>query len=116
MRICILGAGALGSAIGGTLAAAGSDVLLVTRNRAHVEAVNTLGLRLRAPAGERHVQVRAATDVSGMEPFDLVIVLVKSAHTLEAITQARHLVGPQDPASRRSRCFSPRPRFRGRFQ
>ena len=40
VRICVIGAGSLGSAIGGTLAAAGNDVVLVTRNRAHVEAIS----------------------------------------------------------------------------
>jgi ketopantoate reductase len=40
VRIGIVGAGALGSVIGGMLAEAGNDVLLVNQNRAHVDAIN----------------------------------------------------------------------------
>ena len=53
MRIGIIGAGALGSVIGGTLAEAGNDVLLVNRNRAHVDTIDRCRRRhiLAAPAG-----------------------------------------------------------------
>ena len=44
MRTVILGAGSLGSAIGGALSLAGNNVTLVARSRAHVEAVNRSGL------------------------------------------------------------------------
>jgi 2-dehydropantoate 2-reductase len=47
VRIGIIGAGALGSVIGGTLAEAGNDVLLVNRNRSLVEAINRSGLKMR---------------------------------------------------------------------
>jgi glycerol-3-phosphate dehydrogenase len=40
VRIGIIGAGALGSVIGGTLAEAGNDVLLVNHNRAYVDTIN----------------------------------------------------------------------------
>ena len=56
MKICMLGAGALGSAIGGTLAGGGSDVVLVDLFQAHVDAVNAHGLRMRAGDGERTVR------------------------------------------------------------
>ena len=101
MNICILGAGALGSAIGGALAEAGAAVTLVTRNAAHVAAIRHGGLRLRAGAAagvavpERRVAVRAQTDALALGVMDLVIVLVKSFHTREALQAARHLVGPR---------------------
>jgi 2-dehydropantoate 2-reductase len=86
MKIHVLGAGALGCAIGGTLAAAGSQVTLIARSREHVDAVNARGLVLRdADSGERVVEVAAATDARGLSPADLVIVLVKSFHTEAAI-------------------------------
>lgn len=95
MKICMLGAGALGSAIGGTLAAGGSDVTLVDVHQAHVNAVNAQGLRMRAGDSEKLVPVKAATDCLGLGPMDLVIVLVKSFHTRAAIdAAARHIVGP----------------------
>lgn len=92
MRICILGAGALGSAIGGTLAECGHDVTLINRNRAHVEAIVQFGLKLRTRGVDRFVRVRAATDTSTMRPVDLIIVLVKSHDTEVAMRAARNIV------------------------
>jgi 2-dehydropantoate 2-reductase len=94
LKICVLGAGALGCAIGGVLAEAGCAVTLVTRNAEHVAAIRRDGLRLVEQDRERTVVVRAATDCSSLEPMDLVIVLVKSFHTLQAIESARAIVGP----------------------
>ena len=94
MRIGIIGAGALGSVIGGTLAEAGNDVLLVNRNHSFVETINRSGLTMRTDGRDRVVAVRAAIPVDVGAPADLVIVLVKSFHTAEAVTQAIELVGP----------------------
>jgi 2-dehydropantoate 2-reductase len=94
MKICILGAGALGSAIGGALAEAGADVTLINRSRAHVDAVNRAGLTLREGGIDRKVSVKAATSADGIGPVDLVIVLVKSLDTREAVEGARAIIGP----------------------
>lgn len=95
MKIAVLGAGALGSAIGGTLSRAGHVVTLINRNRDHVVAINTDGLRMRSAEGEVTVQAHAAVDAKGLGPQDLVIVLVKSFQTREAIRGAMTLVGPE---------------------
>ncbi len=59
MKIHVLGAGSLGCAIGGTLAAAGSEVTLIARSREHVDAVNASGLVMRdADGNERLVEAR----------------------------------------------------------
>lgn len=95
MKIHILGAGALGSAIGGTLATGGSEVTLISRSRPHVEAVQVRGLVLRdAEGGERTVRLAAAIDAHDLAPADLVIVLVKSFHTEAAIEGYRGALGP----------------------
>ncbi len=95
MKIAILGAGALGCAIGGTLAQAGNQVVLINRNPAQVEAIQSHGLVMRAPHGDRVVPVQAATTTQDLPTVDLVIVLVKSFHTAQAMQGARNLVGPQ---------------------
>ena len=95
MRICILGAGALGSAIGGTLAEAGHDVTLVNRNPAHVDAIRNRGLLLRSNGADRAVRLAAVTNTDGMTPVDLVLVLVKSLDTETAMQAARAIVGPE---------------------
>ena len=94
MRIGIIGAGALGSVIGGSLAEAGNDVLLVNRNHAHVDAINRDGLTIRTDGKDRAVAIRAAIPAEVGERADLVIVLVKSFHTAEAVSEAIGLVGP----------------------
>ncbi|MET3513909.1 2-dehydropantoate 2-reductase [Pseudacidovorax sp. 1753] len=94
MKIAVLGAGALGCAIGGTLAEAGNDVVLINRSQAHVDAIWAGGLRMRGPDGERRVAVRAEVDCSALGPVELLIVLVKSFHTQQAIAGAASLVGP----------------------
>ena len=97
MKITVLGAGALGCAIGGVLTEAGHEVWLVNRGQAHVDAMHHAGLRMRDQGVDRVVKVRATTDcaeiaaVSG--PMDLVIVLVKSFHTAQAMAPATCLVG-----------------------
>ncbi|WP_342505145.1 ketopantoate reductase family protein [Sporosarcina sp. FSL K6-2383] len=95
MKICILGAGALGSAIGGTLAEAGSEVYLINRREEYVNNINTKGLVLRNGTTDRTVKVQARTDCTGIGPVDLIIVLVKSFHTKEAIANAGELIGDQ---------------------
>lgn len=95
MRICILGAGSLGSAMGGLLAEAGHDVTLINRNVAHVSAIRASGLTLRVEGSDRVVRVAAATGTEAMAPVDLVIVLVKSQDTANAVSPARNIIGPE---------------------
>ena len=93
MKICFLGAGALGCSIGGVLAAGGSDVVLVDRFQAHVDAINSQGLRMRVGDEEKVVKVKAYSDCQGVGPVDLIIVLVKSFHTRAAIESAGAIIG-----------------------
>jgi 2-dehydropantoate 2-reductase len=69
-------------------------VVLVDSWREHVDAINARGLVLREGGVDRAVKVEARTSADGIGPVDLVIVLVKSFHTREAMEQARSLVGP----------------------
>lgn len=97
MKIAVLGAGSLGCAMGANLSEAGHEVWLINRNAAHVQAMRAQGLRVRTEGVERLVPVYAvqrADEVTG-GPVDLLVVLVKSFHTQEAIASARALVGPQ---------------------
>lgn len=95
MKICILGAGALGCAIGAALSEAGHETWLLNRGRAHVDAINREGLRVQDERGERWVKVHATSDAADAGVADLVLVLVKSFHTAEAIAGAAALIGPQ---------------------
>jgi 2-dehydropantoate 2-reductase len=95
MKICFAGAGALGCSIGGTLAAGGAEVWLVDRNEAHVHAMRSNGLRMRTEDSEKTVKVNASTRFEDVGPADLVIVLVKSAATENAVKAAKPIIGPE---------------------
>jgi len=94
LKVCILGAGALGCAIGATLSEAGHETWLLNRNAGHVQAINEHGLRVLDERGERAVKIRASTHADLIGAVDLVVVLVKSFHTAQAIAGAQVLVGP----------------------
>lgn len=86
----MLGAGGLGSALGGYLAATGVDVTLVGRP-AHIEAIQRDGLRIVGRRGDVLVKdhltaVDHATAASG--PFDYLILAVKAKDTAKALADA----------------------------
>ena len=93
MKVAILGAGSLGSVVGGRLAAAGHAVTLINRNPAYVEAVRANGLILEEGGRREVVAAHAAPDPAGLDPVDLIVVLVKSADTEAAIRAATPLLG-----------------------
>jgi len=93
MKVCVLGAGSLGCAIGGTLARAGADVTLINRRQEQVDAISRNGLTLRDTNGDMSVKVHVATTAEGLGQMDLIIVLVKSFDTRSAMLSAMSLVG-----------------------
>lgn len=97
MKICMLGAGALGCAIGGALTEAGNEVWLVNRDPAFLNALRQNGLVRRVNGVDSSLPVRATPDcteiASTSGTMDLVIVLVKSFHTREAIESASAIIG-----------------------
>lgn len=94
MKICVLGAGALGSVIGACLAEAGSDVHFVCREGAHYQALRSRGLEVSEDGRSRIVNVEVTTDCREIGPVDLVILLVKSFDTQAAMATAGPLFGP----------------------
>jgi 2-dehydropantoate 2-reductase len=94
VKICFMGAGALGATIGGVLTEGGNDVWLIDAYQAHVDAMNSTGLSMLDGEIERHVKVKARTNCDGIGFADLVIVLVKSFHTRQAVEDAAPIIGP----------------------
>jgi 2-dehydropantoate 2-reductase len=92
MRSIILGAGAIGGVVGGYLARAGRDVVLVARG-AHADAMREHGLRVDAPAGAFVVRPRviAASDRVDWRAGDAVWLAVK---TQDAAAAVRDLAPP----------------------
>ena len=89
MKICMLGTGSLGSTIGGTLAHGGSEVYFVDQWKEHIDKINENGLKMTDEKEDWYVKVDARTSAEGMGPVDLVIVLVKSFATKEAVSQLK---------------------------
>jgi len=84
MRIGIIGAGAIGSVVGGLLTKAGHDVTLVDQWPEHVETMKQRGLRLSGTCGDHLIPVRALHihELQGVgAPFEAVFVSVKSYDT-----------------------------------
>jgi 2-dehydropantoate 2-reductase len=85
MKICIVGAGAIGGFIGAQLAASGRQVSVVARG-ATLAALREHGLRLRMQDRLISVQVHAAEDAAALGVHDLVVIAVK-APSLAAVAQ-----------------------------
>lgn len=81
-RVLVAGAGAVGSVVGGLLAAAGWDVTLLAR-RSHAEAVRRHGLVVEGLFGTHHVRgLGCTTDVAALGgPFALILLTVKAYDT-----------------------------------
>jgi len=77
MRICVFGAGAVGSHFAVRLALAGHDVSCVMRG-AHLDAVKANALTLRVGNGEFKAKVRASSDPATLGPQDAVICTLKA--------------------------------------
>ncbi len=94
MKVCVLGAGSLGSTIGGALAIDGNEVHLVGR-AAHMDAVNAGGLVMVEADGQRCATLQGHVRAEGIGTVDLVIVLCKSFDTEKTVSENSNVVGPQ---------------------
>ncbi|MBD2295893.1 2-dehydropantoate 2-reductase [Anabaena sphaerica FACHB-251] len=79
MKICIVGAGAIGGYLGAKLSLAGEEVTLIARG-SHLEAIKKNGLRLiSADASDLVATPALATsDITEVSPQDVVILAVKT--------------------------------------
>jgi len=85
MRICIFGAGAVGSHFAVRLARSGHDVSCVMRGP-HLAAVKASGLRLRVGDAEFSAKVKASDDPAALGPQDLVISTLKATGLSSLVT------------------------------
>jgi 2-dehydropantoate 2-reductase len=75
-RVCVIGAGVIGSLFAGHLADV-VEVSVLTRRQEHADALNRDGLRVTGRS-DRHATVLAAADPDGLPAFDLGIVATKA--------------------------------------
>ena len=90
MRICVVGCGAVGSLFAANLAQLDDvEVWAYDASQAHVDAINTGGLRLSG-AGDVVGRLTATSDASALPPCDYGIVATKAMHTDAAIAATAH--------------------------
>jgi 2-dehydropantoate 2-reductase len=77
MKVCIVGAGAVGGVLGAKLAAAGHAVSLVARGD-HLAAIRADGLGLKDADGVRRFRLAAAENPGDLGPQDAVFVALKA--------------------------------------
>jgi 2-dehydropantoate 2-reductase len=94
MRFTVVGTGAIGGITAGFLAKQGEDVHFVDVVPEHVAAMNANGLFIDGVAGEFRVPAQASLPKDLQGPLDVVMLAVKSAHTMSALAQIEPHLGP----------------------
>lgn len=89
MKIAVIGAGAVGSVIGGLLAQAGEEVTLIGR-RAHIDAVNRGGLLIDGALGTMRVHVGAQEQLDF--PPEAALLTTKTQAVAAAAREAQPYV------------------------
>jgi 2-dehydropantoate 2-reductase len=97
-RICVFGAGAIGSHLATRLALGGADVAIVARG-AHLEAVRAKGITLRAHDGVKTVRVQAEADARAVGQVDAVLITTKVPALPAAAEAIAPLLGPDTPVA-----------------
>ncbi len=88
-----MGAGAIGSGVGGFLAMAGHEVTFIGREK-HMSAIKKHGLKITGIWGEHLVNnINAKTNVDDVGVQDIILLTTKATDTEEAAKQFKHLVG-----------------------
>lgn len=95
MRFVIYGAGAVGGVVGGRLAEAGHDVILIARG-AHLETIRRDGLRIDSPGGSVTVRCPAVSDPSEVDWVgdEVVMLAMKGQDTVPALRTLRAVAPP----------------------
>jgi 2-dehydropantoate 2-reductase len=94
VKVCIVGAGAIGGLLAVKLAQAGASVSVIARG-AHLEAIRAHGLKLVAEdQSEQCVQLAASASLAELGAHDVVVLGMK-AHQIAAVApELRHVLRP----------------------
>ena len=94
MKVCIIGAGAIGGFIGTRLAAAGSAEVSAVARGATLEALQGHGWRLQTADGLLQAPARATDRPGDLEVQDVVVIAVKGPALAGAVETLAPLLGP----------------------
>jgi len=93
MKICVVGAGAVGGLAGAWFAKAGHEVSLVARG-AHLEAIRRRGLTLISGGKPELHPVRASSEPADFGIQDAVFICLKTYSIAAMLPRLKSLVGP----------------------
>ena len=85
MKTVVMGAGAMGSLLGGLLTLSGEEVWLVDIWKENVDAMRSRGLTIEEKGKSLTVPVKAVTDITSIGKADLVVYFVKTYQTERAV-------------------------------
>src|SRR3954471_6544649 len=96
-RFLVMGCGAIGGVVTGSLAESGQDVTAVTTNDGIHAALSDRGLKLVGEGAPRHVRAKVAHGVSTLPQdttFDYVILATQPPQVEEAARMAAPFLSP----------------------
>ncbi len=93
MKVCVVGAGAIGGWMGVKLANAGHAVSVLARG-ATLATIQANGLQLVAGGETLSVSVKAAATTNELDTPDLLIIAVKAPGLRDAALSVKSLIGP----------------------
>ena len=89
MKIIVLGAGGIGSLVGGFLSK-DNDVVLIGREK-HVNEINKNGLTISGAINE-NFKVKAATKIDSIDENDLIILSTKATNNEKPLNEIKNLI------------------------
>ena len=84
MKVCIYGAGSLGTVLGAYVAKSGEEIDLVNRNKAHVAALKEHGATITGTANF-NVKVNAMLPEEMKEKYDIIFLMTKQLNNKEVV-------------------------------
>lgn len=95
MKICVVGAGAIGGLMAAKLALAGKEVTVIDQG-IHLQAIEEKGLKLAWHDGSEHLaKVKTAKSCGDAGPQDLVILALKAHYLDQVAKEVGNLLGPE---------------------
>lgn len=94
LRVCVVGAGAIGCTLAARIAASGQPVSVLARGKT-LEAISDGGILLHDLDGEHHVQVHADSDCARLGEQDVIFLCTKAQALTSLLPTLSPLLGPE---------------------
>ena len=93
MRTAIYGAGSLGTILGAYISKAGEPIELINRNKAHVEALNSVGAKVTGTV-DFCQKVTAYTPDQMSGTYDIIFLMTKQQNNKEVVAMLKNYLAP----------------------